>query len=64
MAPHKRTDCQRFGHTAPKYALKDARGIHVAMVCDDCVEATRARYRADIFTDANYWADEPIDAEL
>jgi hypothetical protein len=43
------------------WALYDARGIYCCKVCEVCEEDKRARYRADIFTDANYWADEDID---
>lgn len=41
----------------------DARGIPLARVCDDCRERKLARYRPDVLTDSNYWADEPIEAE-
>lgn len=43
--------------------LFDARGIYVATVCDECEETVRARYRPEIFGDANYWHDEPIDVD-
>ena len=42
-------------------ALYDARGIFCTYVCDKCEVAKTARFRPDIFTDSNYWADEPID---
>jgi hypothetical protein len=43
--------------------LHDARGIFCCYVCDECEEDQRAKYRPDIFTDPNYWHDEPIDDE-
>lgn len=41
--------------------VKDARGIPVAKCCPECQAEKLKGYRADIFTDANYYADEPID---
>jgi len=41
----------------------DARGIYVALVCDKCRTRKLAGYRADVFTDSNYWHDEPIDED-
>jgi hypothetical protein len=43
--------------------LKDARGIEVARVCETCEAGKKAGYRPDIFTDSQYWADEPIDGD-
>lgn len=45
----------------PTWDLLDARGIYCARVCDKCERAKMREYRADIFTDSNYWHDEPID---
>ena len=43
-------------------AVHDARGIFIAYVCSVCrVEKLRG-YRPEIFTDHNYWHDEPIEA--
>ena len=42
-------------------ALYDARGIFVAYVCDQCRAEKLSHYRADIFTDPDYWTDEPIE---
>ena len=53
-------------HKCPRNArwdLTDARGIFCCYVCEKCERAKRARYRADIFTDADYWADEQIDPD-
>jgi hypothetical protein len=41
--------------------LKDARGIECARICDTCEARQRARYRPEIFTDPDYWTDEPIE---
>lgn len=43
--------------------LVDARGLFCCYVCDVCEQTKRARYRPDIFTDSNYWTDEPIEPE-
>jgi hypothetical protein len=32
-------------------------------VCALCVAGVKAKYRRDIFEDANYWADEPIEED-
>jgi hypothetical protein len=39
----------------------DARGIPLARVCDACIDAKLTPYRADVMTDPNYWADEPVE---
>lgn len=60
------TDKELRGHRCPRdqrRALVDARGIFCCYVCDACYEAKRARYRPDIFTDPNYWTDEPVEPE-
>jgi Zn-finger protein len=41
----------------------DARGIPLCKTCTQCHERKMARYRKDVLTDPNYWADEPIDEE-
>jgi hypothetical protein len=51
------------GSGEPRRELKDARGIFCTFVCDRCEARKRAGYRADIFEDAAYWADEPIEPE-
>ena len=40
--------------------IGDARGIPVVHACADCRDERMSKYRPEIFTDANYWADEPI----
>ena len=44
-------------------ALYDARGIFCCYYCSACETIKRSKYRADIFTDQNYWHDEPIDED-
>lgn len=46
-----------------KRPLNDARGIFCCYVCDTCEREKRRRFRAEIFTDAGYDADEPIDGD-
>lgn len=41
----------------------DARGILLCRTCDDCHDAKMAKYRPEVLTDPEYWADEPIEAE-
>jgi hypothetical protein len=51
------------GSGEPREELVDARGIFCAFVCSQCEAGKRAGYRPDIFTDSNYWADEPIEGD-
>jgi len=41
----------------------DARGIPLCRVCDRCRKEKLARYRPDVLTDSQYWADEPIEED-
>lgn len=41
----------------------DARGIPLARVCEKCRAEKLSRYRPDVLTDGQYWADEPIEEE-
>jgi hypothetical protein len=50
----------KFGES---WLMYDARGIYVSRVCKVCENEVKSRYRADIFTDSEYWADEPIDED-
>ena len=43
--------------------LYDARGIYCGRVCDGCEAEVRSRFRAEIFTDPDYWHDEPIEED-
>lgn len=51
------------GSGLDSYILADARGIPVGRVCDTCEAAKRAKYRPEIFTDRNYWHDEPLEED-
>jgi hypothetical protein len=51
------------GSGQPRRELIDARGIFCTFVCDKCERAKRQNFRPDIFTDSNYWTDEPIEAD-
>lgn len=46
---------------ATRHPLHDARGIFCGYVCKDCEKEVRAQFRAEIFSDSQYPADEPID---
>ena len=46
-----------------RYELSDARGIFVTFVCEKCEAKIKEGYRPDIFTDSNYWADEPVEED-
>jgi hypothetical protein len=46
-----------------RQANYDARGIFLCYTCDKCHAAKMARYRPDVLTDSNYWADEDIDGD-
>jgi len=41
----------------------DARGIPLCRVCDKCRKRKLSKYRPDVLTDSQYWADEPIEEE-
>ena len=51
------------GSGKPSYWQHDARGIPLCRTCDDCHKAQMAKYRQDVLSDPNYWADEPIEEE-
>lgn len=44
-------------------ANHDARGIFLCYSCDKCHREKMSRYRPDVLTDPNYWADEEIDGD-
>lgn len=50
-----------FCERRQRRGLRDARGIFCTFVCDQCERRKRATFHADIFEDADYWVDEPID---
>jgi hypothetical protein len=41
----------------------DARAIPLVRVRPNCEEEKLSRYRPDVLTDGNYWADEPIEGD-
>ncbi len=45
------------------YWVNDARGIPLARVCAKCAEQKLSKYRKDVRTNANYWADEIVDGD-
>lgn len=46
------------------WSVSDARGIYCGRVCSDrCEKRLEERYRPDIFTDPDYWTDEPVEPE-
>ena len=51
------------GSGLERFELSDARGIFCGFVCDKCEAKTRAKYRPEIFSNGNYYADEPIEPE-
>lgn len=57
------SQCKNPRHSEDKYALYDARGIFCSYVCEHCEEEVAKKYRVDVMTDSNYYADELIDAE-
>ena len=53
--------CTPEYHRDNRSERRDARGIFLTYVCDKCESDKMARYRADVLTDSDYWADEPIE---
>ena len=41
----------------------DARGIYLCRACPKCEGEKLGRYRSDVLSDPNYWADEEIEME-
>ena len=41
----------------------DARGIPLTRVCLECVDKKLSKYRPEVLTNSNYYADEPIEPE-
>ena len=52
------------GSGLPRYDLTDARGIFCCYVCDECEDRKMETYRVEVFTDAAYEADEPIEEDF
>ena len=53
-------DC---GSGLERHRLDDARGIFCAYVCEQCEPARRRRYRPEIFDNARYDVDEPVEPD-
>jgi hypothetical protein len=51
------------GSSEVRRELFDARGIFCTFVCDKCETRRRQEFRPDIFSDADYWPDEPIEKD-
>jgi len=45
------------------YPVYDARDIYVTSVCLKCEKDRLSMYRPEIFSDPDYWTQEPIDEE-
>lgn len=41
----------------------DARGIELCTTCTKCHKTKMSKFRPDVLTDPNYWADEDIDGD-
>ena len=62
MSLHEIRPCP-CGSGLPSHWLTDARGIPCDQVCPKCEASKRRKYRPEIFTDASYQTDEPIDED-
>lgn len=51
----------RCGSGKDSYWVNDARGIPLGRMCEDCEQERLSKFRPDVLTDSNYWADEDID---
>ena len=51
------------GSGLESYILYDARGIPCGHVCDDCEEEKASKFRPEVMSDPDYYADEPIEPE-
>ena len=51
------------GSTKNSWWESDARGIPLARVCVECKEKKLSKFRPEVLTNSNYYADEPIEAE-
>lgn len=50
-------------HAAYTWWEKDARGIPLCLVCEECVEDQLAKYRPEVLESPFYWADEEIEED-
>ena len=51
------------GHQSQAYWKYDARGIPLAKICKVCAAWKLAKYRPEVLTNSNYYADESVDGE-
>jgi len=51
------------GSGKDSYWQTDARGIELCRTCPKCHKAKMAKYRPDVLSDGNYWADEQIEPD-
>ena len=51
------------GHKSDTYWKYDARGIPLAKICKVCAAWKLAKYRPEVLSNANYYADERIDSD-
>ena len=59
------TDKCSMGHHQgdSTYTINDARGIFLGIVCEECEDQVKSKFRPDVLTDSNYWSDEPIEPD-
>ena len=57
----EKSPCNRHSKGDGSWWLKDARGIEVGRVCDNCEDVVKSQYRSEIFEDANYETTEDIE---
>jgi hypothetical protein len=53
----------KCGSGLHRYKLVDARGIFCDYVCGECEATVKKKYRSDVFTNSNYWTDEPVEPD-
>jgi len=50
-------------HAGNSWEEYDARGIYLARVCEHCVKHKLSKYRPEVLSNPNYWANEPIEED-
>lgn len=58
-----RDTCKMHTKTDGSWWENDARGIPLARVCDHCFDERMAKFRPEVLSDSNYYADEAIDED-
>lgn len=51
------------GSGLTSHILNDARGIYCGRVCPVCEAKIKASFRPEIFSDPNYYTDEPVEED-